>query len=216
MGGIQAHRVLYFWHMVGNKFLTLLSNMLTNLNLTDMETCYKVFRREVLQIKSRSRRIVSGSSRRSRPRSRSSTWCLSTRSASATEPAPTPKGRRSAGATAFVLSGAILKYNLLRPDDKSTQRVRANRPISNSPHSTRPRITGTRLLRDFRTHLRGDVLEVGAGDRAMMTGELLKLSGDPAIVLNRAGRRILRQDSPAVSPDLDLLQGTVADLKCGH
>ncbi|TSK08997.1 MAG: glycosyltransferase family 2 protein [Geobacter sp.] len=41
-------RVLYFWHMVGNKLLTLLSNMLTNLNLTDMETCYKVFRREVL------------------------------------------------------------------------------------------------------------------------------------------------------------------------
>jgi len=42
-------RVLFFWHMVGNKFLTLLSNMFTNLNLTDMETCYKVFRREVLE-----------------------------------------------------------------------------------------------------------------------------------------------------------------------
>ena len=41
-------RVLYFWHMVGNSFLTLLSNMLTNLNLTDMETCYKAFRKEVL------------------------------------------------------------------------------------------------------------------------------------------------------------------------
>src|SRR5688572_31944987 len=47
--GGQAHRVVYFWHMVGNKFLTLCSNMATNLNLTDMETCYKVFRREVLQ-----------------------------------------------------------------------------------------------------------------------------------------------------------------------
>ena len=46
--GSEAHRVLYFWHMIGNRFLTLLSNMLTNLNLTDMETCYKVFRREVL------------------------------------------------------------------------------------------------------------------------------------------------------------------------
>jgi len=45
----QAHRVLYFWHSVGNKFLTTLSNMFTNLNLTDMETCYKVFRREVIQ-----------------------------------------------------------------------------------------------------------------------------------------------------------------------
>jgi len=48
MGG-EPHRVVYFWHMVGNKFLTLLSNMFTNLNLTDMETCYKVFRRDVLQ-----------------------------------------------------------------------------------------------------------------------------------------------------------------------
>ena len=47
--GGQPHRVVYFWHMVGNKFLTLLSNMATNLNLTDMETCYKVFRREVIQ-----------------------------------------------------------------------------------------------------------------------------------------------------------------------
>jgi glycosyltransferase involved in cell wall biosynthesis len=47
--GAQAHRVLYFWHMIGNKFLTLLSNMLTNLNLTDMETGYKAFRREVIQ-----------------------------------------------------------------------------------------------------------------------------------------------------------------------
>jgi glycosyltransferase involved in cell wall biosynthesis len=45
----QPHRVLYFWHSVGNKFLTTLSNMFTNLNLTDMETCYKVFRREVIQ-----------------------------------------------------------------------------------------------------------------------------------------------------------------------
>jgi len=47
--GGDEHRVLLFWHMVGNRFLTLMSNALTNLNLTDMETCYKVFRREVLQ-----------------------------------------------------------------------------------------------------------------------------------------------------------------------
>jgi glycosyltransferase involved in cell wall biosynthesis len=44
----EARRVLYFWHSVGNRLLTTYSNMLTNLNLTDMETCYKVFRREVL------------------------------------------------------------------------------------------------------------------------------------------------------------------------
>ena len=47
--GGETHRVLYFWHFMGNKFLTLASNAFTNLNLTDMETCYKVFRREVLQ-----------------------------------------------------------------------------------------------------------------------------------------------------------------------
>ena len=47
--GGDSHRVLYFWHSVGNKFLTLLSNMFTDLNLTDMEVCYKVFRREILQ-----------------------------------------------------------------------------------------------------------------------------------------------------------------------
>jgi len=46
--GSEAHRVLYFWHMMGNRFLTLLSNMFTNLNLTDMETCYKVFRKNIL------------------------------------------------------------------------------------------------------------------------------------------------------------------------
>ena len=47
--GSQEHRVLYFWHSVGNRFLTLLSNMFTNINLTDMETCYKAVRREILQ-----------------------------------------------------------------------------------------------------------------------------------------------------------------------
>ena len=47
--GGEPHRVLYFWHYVVNRFLTMLSNVFTNLNLTDMEVCYKVFRREVLQ-----------------------------------------------------------------------------------------------------------------------------------------------------------------------
>jgi glycosyltransferase involved in cell wall biosynthesis len=46
--GGEPHRVLYYWHYVGNRFLTLVSNMVTNLNLSDMETCYKCFRREVL------------------------------------------------------------------------------------------------------------------------------------------------------------------------
>ncbi len=48
MGG-KPHRILFFWHSIGNKFLTFLSNMLTNLNLTDMETCYKMFRTDMVQ-----------------------------------------------------------------------------------------------------------------------------------------------------------------------
>lgn len=47
MGG-EPHRVIYFWHYIGNKFLTMFSNMFTNLNLTDMETCYKAFKKDVL------------------------------------------------------------------------------------------------------------------------------------------------------------------------
>jgi glycosyltransferase involved in cell wall biosynthesis len=47
--GNDAHRVLYFWHYKGNQFLTTLSNMFSNLNLTDMETCYKMFRKEIIQ-----------------------------------------------------------------------------------------------------------------------------------------------------------------------
>lgn len=47
--GSNPHRVLFFWHTIGNKFLTMLSNMFTNLNLTDMETCYKLFKTEVIQ-----------------------------------------------------------------------------------------------------------------------------------------------------------------------
>jgi glycosyltransferase involved in cell wall biosynthesis len=48
MGG-NPHRILFFWHTIGNKFLTFISNMFTNLNLTDMETCYKLFRTDIIQ-----------------------------------------------------------------------------------------------------------------------------------------------------------------------
>ena len=48
MGG-NPHRILFFWHSIGNKFLTLMSNMFTNLNLTDMETCYKLFDTSIIQ-----------------------------------------------------------------------------------------------------------------------------------------------------------------------
>lgn len=56
--GGKPHRILFFWHTIGNKFLTFLSNMLTNLNLTDMETCYKLFRTDIIQsIKLKERRF---------------------------------------------------------------------------------------------------------------------------------------------------------------
>ena len=56
--GSNPHRILFFWHTIGNKFLTLLSNMFTNLNLTDMETCYKLFRTDIVQgIKLREKRF---------------------------------------------------------------------------------------------------------------------------------------------------------------
>ena len=48
MGG-RPHRILFFWHSIGNKFLTTISNVFTNLNLTDMETCYKLFRADILK-----------------------------------------------------------------------------------------------------------------------------------------------------------------------
>ncbi|MFN0189334.1 MAG: glycosyltransferase family 2 protein [Bacteroidia bacterium] len=47
--GGRPHRILFFWHTIGNKFLTMLSNMFTNMNITDMETCYKLFKREMIQ-----------------------------------------------------------------------------------------------------------------------------------------------------------------------
>jgi glycosyltransferase involved in cell wall biosynthesis len=47
--GGKPHRILFFWHTIGNRFLTMLSNMMNNLNLTDMETCYKLFRRDIIQ-----------------------------------------------------------------------------------------------------------------------------------------------------------------------
>lgn len=56
--GGETHRVLFFWHSVGNRFLTMLSNIFTNLNLTDMETCYKVFRADILkQVRFKSNRF---------------------------------------------------------------------------------------------------------------------------------------------------------------
>lgn len=97
MGG-RPHRVLYFWHSLGNGFLTFLSNMFTNLNLTDVETCYKAFRREIIQA-SRSKKIALGSNPRSRPRLRKGA-VASMRWGFPISDAPMPKERKSDGAMA--------------------------------------------------------------------------------------------------------------------
>ena len=94
----DSHRVLYFWHSVANKVLTTLSNMFTNLNLTDMETCYKVFRREVLaghHAQVQPLRLRAGDHRQDRQATKPG-LARSTRSPSATPAAPTRKARRSA------------------------------------------------------------------------------------------------------------------------
>jgi glycosyltransferase involved in cell wall biosynthesis len=133
--GGQAHRVVYFWHMVGNKLLTLLSNMATNINLTDMETCYKMFRRGCSSA-SPSRKIGSASNPRSPPRSPSSA-CRSMRSASATTAAPTKRERRSAGATASARFGrssnTISPLSARRPHSARRRKADASCSSANSP-----------------------------------------------------------------------------------
>ena len=101
----SPHRVLYFWHSVGNRLLTLLSNMFTDLNLTDMETCYKVFRREVIQSvddRGGPLRLRAGDHGQGGAAAAGG----STRSGSPTAAARTPRARRSASATAFAPSTA--------------------------------------------------------------------------------------------------------------
>jgi len=93
LGG--PHRVLYFWHSVGNSLLTLVSNMVSDLNLTDMETCYKAFRREIIQSLTLGK-TASASSPRSPSSSRARRASASTRSRFRTTAAPTPTARRSA------------------------------------------------------------------------------------------------------------------------
>ncbi len=89
----------HYWHSVGNRLLTVASNVVTNINLSDMETCYKIFRRELNSSRFRSKKIASVSSRRSPSRSPSPVRA-STRSALSLRRAQcTPRARRSAGRT---------------------------------------------------------------------------------------------------------------------
>jgi hypothetical protein len=101
--GSEAHRVLYFWHYVGNQFLTLLSNMMSNLNLTDMETGFKAFKREVLQ------QLTLQEDRFGfEPEITAKVELPSTKSPFPTAGAPMRKARRSTGVTDSVRSAASL------------------------------------------------------------------------------------------------------------
>ena len=89
----RPHRVVYFWHMIGNRLLTLISNMMTNLNLTDMETCYKVFRREILE-KITIEEDRFGFRTGNHGQNRETQLLRSTKSESPTTAAPTPKEKK--------------------------------------------------------------------------------------------------------------------------
>jgi glycosyltransferase involved in cell wall biosynthesis len=112
--GSEAHRVLYYWHSVGNYFLTQLSNMLSNLNLTDMETCYKAFRREVIQkIKIEENRFgfepeITAKLAHFKPTLRIYEVAVSYYGRTYEE------GKKIGWRDGFSALGAILKYNLLR------------------------------------------------------------------------------------------------------
>lgn len=126
--GDQPHRVLYYWHYLGNKFLTTLSNCFTNLNLTDMETCYKVFTREVIQkIDRRFSKSDSASSRKSPPRSLAIASEFS-RCRSATPVALTIKARRSAGVTASKHCTASSATGCATDRSRDLPRTKSNRP----------------------------------------------------------------------------------------
>jgi hypothetical protein len=122
LGG--PHRVLYFWHRVGNGVLTLLSNMLTDLNLTDMETCYKMARADLMKsLPLRADRFGIEPELAARlAQSRAG----STRSPSATAAGRTRKGRRSTGRTASRRSGTSSGSTCLRPAPPSTPHRRAS------------------------------------------------------------------------------------------
>ena len=102
--------MLFFWHYVGNRVLTLVSNMFTNLNLTDMETCYKVFRREVAAARCCAR-TASGSSRRSRRKVARMT-CRIYEVPISYHGRDYAEGKKITWKDGFVVLHAILKYDI--------------------------------------------------------------------------------------------------------
>ena len=109
---LGEHKAMLFWHSVGNRMLTLMTNVLYDTTLTDMETCYKVFPSRAYTDASRCGRGASTSSRRSPPRC-SSEGTVSTRCPSPTQGGSRTRARRSVGATASRPSSALIKYRFM-------------------------------------------------------------------------------------------------------
>ena len=120
----RPHRVLYFWHSVGNRLLTLLSNMFTNLNLTDMETCYKAFRREVIQSIDARGGPLRRSSPRSPPRSPRGGWRDLRGRHLATPGRTYAEGKKIGWRDGFHALWAIVRYSVLRPAPTPATRTR--------------------------------------------------------------------------------------------
>ena len=218
----SPHRVLYFWHSVGNRLLTTLSNMFTNLNLTDMETCYKAFRREVHPV-DRDRggpvRLRAGDHRQGRRRRAGG----STRSASPTRAAPTPRARRSAGATAcapmYARRPLLAAWRRRARVTRSRSRPRASRrrssttPTTSSPtsctRSRRPTTTPTGSTASSSPTSASDVLEIGAG-HGELTERLRRDAGVTATDLSQALRRRAAHAIRGGSPNVEVLHVDIA------
>ena len=155
LGHPHGHRVLYFWHSVGNRLLTLLSNMFTGLNLTDMETCYKAMTRVVVGSSRPAVAAVRRSSRRSPARWRGSA-SGSTRCRFRTTAAPTRKARRSGSRTRSRRSGRSSDTRAGRRRRTTSVRVTLRRMARLQAYN--------RWLHDrFDAYLGRRILEVGSG-----------------------------------------------------
>ena len=152
----SPRRVLLFWHTVGNRFLTLLSNMCTNLNLTDMETCYKVFRADILRRHPDPLEPLRPRARADRQDRRASA-AASTRCRSRTTGGSTPRARRSAGRTASPRSGRSSLHLRAR------RRARGRRATRRSAASRRCAATTRSSGSMMQPFVGQRVLEVGAG-----------------------------------------------------
>ena len=208
--GRRAHRVLFFWHLVGNKFLTLFSNMATNLNLNDIETCYKVFRREVLQ------RITIEENRFGFEPEITAKVCklkvviyevgISYYGRTYEE------GKKISWRDGFRALGhpEVQLTALMRSDQPNLMATTEDFEFEALAQASNYRRA---LFAEFGPFLRGDVVEVGAGI-GQMTGHLVGLPGVNRAVAVEPDPRFCARHR-AQFPAHELVEGTVANLPAG-